>query len=86
MRHSVRAHVWLRDGAGLVLRSRFWLGAVLRPDLPGVLGAAGARLINRPLVRRRALPAGLPRQLALHCAEEYANLAEILPELHARYV
>ena len=85
VRHSVMAHVWLRDGDGLVLRSRFWLGAVLRPDLPGALGAVGARLVNRPLVRRRALPDGLPRQLALHCAEEYANLAEILPELHAAY-
>ncbi len=85
VRHSVMAHVWLRDDDGLVLRSRFWLGAVLRPDLPGPLGAAGARLINRPVVRRRALPDGLPQQLALHCAEEYANLASLLPELYAAF-
>ncbi len=49
------AHVFLRDGDGVVLRSRFWLGAVLRPDLPGALGALGARAINRPFVRRREL-------------------------------
>lgn len=85
VRHSVMAHVWLNDGDGLVLRSRFWLGAVLRPDLPGPLGAAGARLINRPFVRRRALPSGLPRQLARHCAEEYANLGALLPELYPRF-
>jgi hypothetical protein len=85
LRHSVMAHVWLTEGDGLVLRSRFWLGAVLRPDLPGALGAAGARLLNRPAVRRRALPAGLPQALARHCAEEYANLAALLPELHARW-
>jgi len=85
VRHSVMAHVWLRDGDGLVLRSRFWLGAVLRPDLPGALGSAGARLINRPVVRRRALPRGLPQALARHCAEEYSNLAALLPELHARW-
>ena len=85
VRHSVMAHVWLSEGDGLVLRSRFWLGAVLRPDLPGVLGNAGARLMGRPSVRRRALPAGLPQALARHCAEEYANLAALLPELHARW-
>ena len=53
VRHSVMAHVWLRDGDGLVLRSRFWLGAVLRPDLPGPLGAAGARAAQ-PAGRRAA--------------------------------
>ncbi len=46
---------------------------------------AAARCINRPFVRRRALPAGLPQALARHCAEEYANLGALLPELYARF-
>ena len=32
-----------------------------------------------------AMPAGLPRALATHCAEEYANLAAILPDLYRRF-
>jgi hypothetical protein len=65
--HSPMAHVFLRTQDGVVLRSRFWLGAALRP---------------RAL--RRAVPARLPRALAHHCAEEYANLGVLLPEVHER--
>ena len=60
------------------------LGAALRPDLPGALGDGAARVVNRPWVRRRMLPAGIAPGLARHCAEEYANLATLLPELYAR--
>ncbi len=82
--HSVMAHVFLRDGDGVVLRSRFWLGADIRPFGPAPVAAAGGALLNRAAVRRRALPAALPPRLARHCAEEYANLAALLPGLHAR--
>jgi hypothetical protein len=68
---------------GVVLRSRFWLGAALAPY--GPLGGPAARLLNTPLVRRRALPKRLPRALATHCAEEYANLGVLLPELYERF-
>lgn len=37
------------------------------------------------VVRRLSLPADLPRSLATHCAEEFANLAALLPELHERF-
>lgn len=95
VRHSPMFHVFLREGegsdgndrgegrGGVVLRSRFWLGAALRPY--GPLGGLGESLLNRPAVRRRALPQGLPRALARHCAEEYANLGAILPELYGRF-
>jgi hypothetical protein len=85
VRHSAMAHVFLRDGDGVVLRSHFWLGALIRPYLPAPLAAPVARLLNNPALRRLALPAGLPRALAMHCAEEYANLATLLPELHGRF-
>ncbi len=83
VRHTPMYHVFLRQGDGVVLRSRFWLGAALRPF--GPLGAAGERLLNNRLVRSRALPAGLPRALVFHCAEVYANLGALLPELYARF-
>lgn len=98
VRHSPMYHVFLRESEGqgepedndvgegrkgVVLRSRFWLGAALRPY--GPLGGLGESLLNRPAVRRRALSRDLPRALARHCAEEYANLGAILPELYGRY-
>jgi hypothetical protein len=83
LRHSVMAHVFLREGDGLVLRSQFWLGAAIRPYLPGALADLAAALLNRRAVRDLALPRDLAPALARHCAEEYANLAALLPELHA---
>lgn len=83
VRHTPMYHVFLNVGGGVVLRSRFWLGAALRPY--GPLGPLGERLLNRPAVRARTLPARLPRALARHCAEEYANLAALLPELYGRF-
>jgi len=85
MRHSAMAHVFLREGDGLVLRSHFWLGAAIRPYAPAPLAGPAAALINRRAVRDLALPAGLAPALAGHCAEEYANLATLLPDLHARF-
>ncbi len=86
VRHTPMAHMFLRDeaGDGVVLRSRFWLGAAIRPYGPAPLAALGERVLNAPRARRLALPRDLPRALATHCAEEYANLAALLPQLHAR--
>jgi len=83
VRHTPMFHVFLREGDGVVLRSAFWLGAAVRPY--GALGVAGERLLNNRLTRRATLPAALPRALATHCAEEYANLATLLPELFERF-
>jgi len=82
MRHSVMAHVFLAADEGVVLRSHFWLGAAIRPYLPASLADPAAALLNRRAVRNLALPRDLAPALARHCAEEYANLAALLPELH----
>jgi len=83
VRHTPMYHVFMREGDGVVLRSHFWLGAAVRPYGPA--GALGRLALNNRLVRHATLPAGLPRALAMHCAEEYANLAVLLPELHGRF-
>jgi hypothetical protein len=83
MRHTPMFHVFLREGSGVALRSRFWLGATPRPY--GPLGGLGERLLDNRFVRGRALPRRLPRTLAVHCAEEYANLGVLLPELYANH-
>ena len=85
MQHTKMLHVFMDSNGGVVLRSRFWLGAAIRPYAPAPLAALAARVLNRPAVRRRLVPAAVPRALARHCAEEYANLAAILPELHREY-
>lgn len=85
VRHSVMAHVFLVEGDGVVMRSHFWLGAAIRPYLPAPLANPAAALLNRRRFRDLTLPDGLAPALARHCAEEYANLASLLPELYARY-
>jgi hypothetical protein len=85
LQHSLMVHVFLNAPGGLVLRSHFWLGAVIRPDLPDRLADAAARLLNRPAVRARTIPARAPAGLADHCSREYAHLASILPEIHERF-
>jgi phloretin hydrolase len=85
LRHSAMAHVFLAADEGVVLRSHFWLGAAIRPYLPAPLADPAAALLNRRAVRDLALPGGLAPALASHCAEEYSNLAALLPELHRTY-
>jgi len=85
VRHTPMVHVFLNAPGGVLLRSRFWLGAAMRPYAPAPLAALGERVLNTRAVRARAMPRGLPRALARHCAEEYANLGALLPELHARF-
>ena len=84
LRHTAMAHVFLNDGDGLVLRSHFWLGARIRPYLPAPLAGPAAAALNRRAVRDLSLPRGIAPALGRHCAEEYANLARILPDLYAR--
>jgi len=83
--HTVMAHVFLETDEGLVLRSAFWLGARIRPYAPAPLVALAAPLLDLPSFRRRTMPRGVAPALARHCAEEYANLAALLPELYARF-
>ena len=85
VRHTPMAHVFLREPGGVVLRSRFWLGAALRPYLPAPLAAAAAPALNTGRIRRLAVPADAPAALARHCAEEYANLGALLPGLYSRF-
>ena len=85
-RHTVMSHVWLNDGSGgTLLRSHFWGGAIMRPDLPGAVGDLVGTLINRPVVRKLALPKGVGESLATHCVEEFNHLAVILPELFGQF-
>ena len=68
---------------GVEMRSRFWMAR----DLEGMSGGAGilAFFVDNQFFKRLILPDKLPRELALHCANEYSQLASFLPELYAQY-
>lgn len=85
-RHTRMVHVWLNDPetGGTILRSRFWIGSLLRPYLPSPIAAPVGWVINRRAFRRLVIPRAAPAALAAHCEEEYANLAAILPSLFAK--
>ena len=88
VRHSLMAHVFLKDGDGLVLRSHFWLAASISPRVPATLAPPArpvAALLNRRRVRARLLGDSTIHALARHCSEEYSNLAEILPGLFEHF-
>lgn len=87
MQHTKMVHVFMNRerGDGVFLRSRFWLGSDIRPYAPAPIANVAAKLLNRSAVRRRMLPSKVPQGLARHCAEEYTNLAAILPEIYAQY-
>jgi hypothetical protein len=86
--HTDMAHVFLREGDGLRLRSRFWIGERVRPRLPGPLSPAEGpieSLISRRVVRRLAIPDSIGPGLTRHCVEEYSHLNLILPGLFERF-
>jgi hypothetical protein len=68
---------------GCEMRSRFWLGgANVQPrGMPGPLG----RIIGQAAARMNRLAAGQARDLLVHCAQEMAHLARILPDLYAAF-
>ena len=68
---------------GVEMRSRFWIAQ----DLEAMSGGAGiaAFLANNPVFKRNVIPQNLPQELALHCANEYSQLASFLPQVYAQY-
>ncbi len=62
---------------GVEMRSRFWIAREFEA-MAGGLGVAAA-LADNTLVKRVIVPENLPRELALHCANEYSQLASFLP-------
>ncbi|MDO8628976.1 MAG: hypothetical protein Q7R41_00650 [Phycisphaerales bacterium] len=85
VRHTRMCHI-VRDVAGGVeLRSRFWIGTPMSLYSNSPIARPVNRILNTKFVRSRAVPARAPKALAHHCAQEYVNLAAILPELWNRY-
>ena len=82
--HTTMCHVVRRFSGGFEMRSRFWIGRDIRTNpFPG--SAVVDKLLNTRELRRLLLPSRTGVAMALHCAQEYNNLSEILPELYANH-
>ena len=68
---------------GVEMRSRFWIAREFEAMAGGV-GIAAA-LADNSLVKQVVVPDNLPQELALHCANEYSQLASFLPEVYDQY-
>jgi len=67
--HTYMTHLFRRQGDGLVMRSRFWLGMAI--PLEGL--------------RELAITEYTARSLGYHCANEYTHLSEFLPEIYQEF-
>lgn len=78
MIHDVRS----AEG-GVEMRSRFWIAREFEA-LAGGLGIAAA-LADNSVLKQVLVPKNLPQELALHCANEYTQLAFFLPAVYGHY-
>ncbi len=84
VRHTRMCHFVRKTVNGVEMRSRFWIGGNLKLDLFPERSPVN-RLLNTRIIRKHVIPRDTPRQMALHCAQEYNNLAAILPGLYRDY-
>jgi len=65
------------------MRSRFWMAR----DLEAMSGGVGIMpfFLDNKWFKKKILPPHAPKELALHCATEYSQLASFLPELYELY-
>lgn len=77
-------HFIRKKNKGVEMRSRFWIGhTVLIAGVPEK--SIMNRLINTKMAKKLLLPKKVGFAMAMHCAQEYNNLAEILPDLYKDY-
>ncbi len=69
---------------GVEMRSRFWIGHTILKNSASK-GSIINRLINTRIVKKILLPKNIGSKMAMHCTQEYNNLAAILPELYSTY-
>lgn len=82
--HTYMCHFVRKKDTGVEMRSRFWVGhTVIKSGFAE--GTILNRIINKKAVKKLLLPKKVGFALAMHCAQEYNNLARILPELYGSY-
>jgi len=82
--HTDMCHVVRNVKGGVEMRSRFWIGRRMKVKAFPEKSLVN-RAVNTKAVRLTMIPKDTPYRMALHCAREYCNLAEILPGLFKKY-
>jgi hypothetical protein len=82
--HTYMCHFVRNKNNGVEMRSRFWIGHTVIRDGVSEKSIIN-RLINTKFARKILLPKKVGFCMAMHCAQEYNNLAKILPELYETY-
>jgi hypothetical protein len=82
--HTDMCHLVRSTADGVEMRSRFWIGRKINLTMLSEKSFAH-RLTSTKLIRKISIPGDTPAQMAHHCAQEYNNLAAILPELYRDY-
>jgi phloretin hydrolase len=84
LQHTRMVHFVRNTANGVEMRSRFWIGYRIRWT-----GSGADSILNRALNTRTLkgllIKMNVARSMAYHCAQEYANLASILPPLYERF-
>ena len=78
------AHIFKKSKRGLTLISRFWMGGNTHFPKCSQRGPA-CRLLGMRSVRNFLFSANQAMDMAVHCSQEYSNLAKILPDLYKKY-
>lgn len=68
VQHTLMVHVFLNSARGVTLRSRFWIGAVLRPDFRALIPRPAAHAIAAHCAAEYANLASLLPELYMRCA------------------
>jgi len=82
---SEMVHFVRKTDAGVELRSRFWIGNKIYK----INESEEVRLspiLNRSFVKKRLIPDEVGPNMFHHCAQEFHNLAEILPQVYQEQV
>ncbi len=82
--HTDMCHFVRQAEEGVEMRSRFWIGRRLKVRMFSDQSFVN-RLANTRFIRKIVIPRNAPCQMAHHCAREYNNLAQILPDLYREY-
>jgi phloretin hydrolase len=83
--HTDMCHFVRKTSDGVEMRSRFWIGRKIRFNLLREDSFINRHIVDTNLIRKLAIPSDAPYQTAMHCAQEYNNLKEFLPELYREY-
>ncbi|MCX7679657.1 MAG: hypothetical protein N2316_10620, partial [Spirochaetes bacterium] len=84
VQHTYIVHCARKVASGIELRSRFWLAYHIRFNTVSPQSIIN-KIANAAIVKKCIINKKIAKSMAYHCAQEYHNLAKILPHLYKNY-